>query len=119
MITIAATRKLFFDRVNSKLSPELLLPEYPSVLLDNTIVECLSTKVNNGSLFEYLGADRFLNYVYFAWIDRYKLYLGVNTNRINFEMENIDAKAIQGRKQQFEELFSKINALGIFHPVSL
>lgn len=120
MITHAAVRKLFFDRVNSKFTPELLLPKFPSLLLERTIDECLEGyKVNDKSLYEHLGIEKFLDFLYFKWKDRYALFLIPDTANMSFEIEGINPKHIQDRQQQFEEIFAKIDALEIFQKAPL
>ncbi|MCA6441256.1 MAG: hypothetical protein IM598_10625 [Chitinophagaceae bacterium] len=113
-------RKMFFDRVNKKLQPELLLPVYPSKLLDNAIDECLEGyNINNKTLFEYLGPEKTIDFLYFKWKWRFKMYLDVDTSRISMTIEGVNAETIQNKRGQFEEIFKRIDQLDIFHEVEL
>ena len=120
MITIQEIRKPFFDRVNEKMSPELLLPNFPSFLLDNAIVECIEGyKINDKTLYEHLGPNKFLDFVYDKWKFRYNMYLKVDTDRTSMTIEGVDAVDIQNRQGQFEGIFEKIDALAIFGKAEL
>ncbi len=120
MPTQLEIRKLFFDRVNEKLIPELLLPTLPSKLLDLAIIECLEGyNINGKSLFEHLGEKKIIDFLYFKWKWRFKIFLDVDTTSITMTIEGINAEDVQKKRHQFEEIFGRIDALDLFHEVDL